>query len=279
MEFTNTFTIPVGVDHAFTTLTDLETVAPCMPGAKLETVDGDTYTGRVKVKVGPMSLTYKGTAELVERDDDAHTARIEARGSEARGGGTASADVTAALTEVPDGTEVVVTTRLDITGKPAQFGRGVMGDVGRKIIDTFADCLARTFDEPDDVDEAGEGAGGDPGADDGGSAAAAGDGPGADDTTDPDAATAASADRPVPVDPQAPGAATAAQVSAAAGTTAPATAAVSSGPRQVADTEPEVEALDLMDVAGGSVARRAVPAIGVIGLVALLVWLFTRRRD
>lgn len=141
MEFTNEFTIPVGIDDAFAVLTDLERVAPCMPGATLEEVDGDTYSGRMKVKVGPMSLTYAGTATVTEKDPGAHTARIEASGREKRGSGTASADVAARLEEKDGETHVTVTTAITVTGKPAQFGRGVMADVGEKIIDRFAENL------------------------------------------------------------------------------------------------------------------------------------------
>lgn len=141
MEFTNEFTIPVGIDDAFAVLTDLERVAPCMPGATLEEVDGDTYSGRMKVKVGPMSLTYAGSATVTEKDPGAHTARIEASGREKRGSGTASADVAARLEEKDDGTHVTVVTAIAVTGKPAQFGRGVMADVGEKIIDRFATNL------------------------------------------------------------------------------------------------------------------------------------------
>lgn len=138
MEFTNEFMIPLGIDETFAVLTDLERVAPCMPGATLEEVDGDTYSGRVKVKVGPMSLTYAGTATVTEQDPEAHTARIEASGREKRGGGTASADVRAQLEDTGGETVVRVTTDINVTGKPAQFGRGVMADVGAKIIDAFA---------------------------------------------------------------------------------------------------------------------------------------------
>lgn len=141
MEFTNEFTIPVGIDDAFAVLTDLERVAPCMPGATLEEVDGDTYSGRMKVKVGPMSLTYAGSATVTEKDPGAHTARIEASGREKRGSGTASADVAARLEEKDDATHVTVVTAITVTGKPAQFGRGVMADVGEKIIDRFATNL------------------------------------------------------------------------------------------------------------------------------------------
>jgi uncharacterized protein len=148
MEFTNEFTVPVGIERAFEVLTDLEAVAPCLPGATLEEVDGDVYTGRVKVKVGPIAVTYRGTAEMVEADRESWTARIDARGKEARGAGTATADVVARMR--PDGddrTVVTVTTDIRITGKPAQFGRGVMADVGARIIDAFAERLEALLEE------------------------------------------------------------------------------------------------------------------------------------
>lgn len=141
MQFTNEFRVPVDVDTAFATLTDLERVAPCLPGATLEEVDGDTYTGRVKIKVGPIQVTYRGTARVVEADADAKRGRIEASGKEQRGSGTASADVVATLVADEAATLVKVVTDLNVTGKPAQFGRGVMEDVGTKIINTFADRL------------------------------------------------------------------------------------------------------------------------------------------
>jgi uncharacterized protein len=152
VEFVNTFTVPVGIDRAFEILTDLERVAPCLPGAVLEEVDGEAYTGKVKVKVGPIAVTYRGTAEITEKDADAKHAVIHAKGKEARGAGTATADVAADLVGRGDDlTEVTVTTDLTITGKPAQFGRGVMAEVGTKLIDTFADRLSAMVAE----DEAG----------------------------------------------------------------------------------------------------------------------------
>lgn len=237
MEFTNTFTIPLGIDDAFAVLTDLEQVAPCMPGAKLEEVQDDTYTGRVKVKLGPMSLTYRGTAAVVKADPEAHTATIEAKGNEARGGGTASADVTASMTEVADGTEVTVVTALNITGKPAQFGRGVMGDVGARIIDAFADCLSRKLSAPDgedaDADE--------------------------DSADTSDTASAAADDTQAAADASAP------------------SGEASTGARRVVGSEPEVEALDLADVAGAATLKRAAPVIGGL-LAAFVVWRLVRRR-
>lgn len=141
MEFTNEFTIPTRLDEAFAILTDLERVAPCLPGATLQEVDGQSYSGQMRVKVGPMTMTYAGTAELTEEDATARTARIAASGRENRGAGTASADVRMALRGDGDDTVVTVVTDINVTGKPAQFGRGVMGDVGARIIDRFAENL------------------------------------------------------------------------------------------------------------------------------------------
>src|SRR5690349_3363461 len=142
MQLEHSFTVPVGVDDAWKVLLDIERIAPCMPGAAVDTIDGDDFTGTVKVKLGPIALTYKGKASFVEKDEAAHRATIHAQGRDARGNGTASAKVTASLSDQGGETQVDVVTDLDITGKPAQFGRGVMVDVGNKLIGQFADCLA-----------------------------------------------------------------------------------------------------------------------------------------
>jgi uncharacterized protein len=138
----NTFTVPVPVDTAWQVLLDVERIAPCMPGATLTGQDGDTFTGKVKVKLGPISLTYGGTATITSQDEAAHVAVIEATGKETRGSGTAKATITARLNEENGSTEVAVETDLTITGKPAQFGRGVLAEVSGKLITQFADCLA-----------------------------------------------------------------------------------------------------------------------------------------
>jgi uncharacterized protein len=138
----NTFTVPVAVDTAWQVLLDVERIAPCMPGATLTGNDGDTFTGNVKVKVGPISLTYGGTATITSRDEANRVAVIEAAGKETRGSGTAKAVITARLHETNGTTEVAVETDLTITGKPAQFGRGVMAEISGKLITQFADCLA-----------------------------------------------------------------------------------------------------------------------------------------
>ena len=142
MKLEHDFTVPASVDEAWAVLLDVEKVAPCMPGAALTSVDGDSFTGTVKVKVGPIQVTYTGQASFVEKDDAAHRVVIEASGKEARGGGTAAATVTAVLTADGAHTKASVVTDLNITGRPAQFGRGVMADVGAKLIGQFADCLA-----------------------------------------------------------------------------------------------------------------------------------------
>ncbi len=148
MQLEHTFTVPVGIDDAWKVLLDIERVAPCMPGAALETVDGDDFTGSVKVKLGPISLTYKGKASFVEKDEAAHRAKIDAQGRDSRGNGTAGAIVTATLTaDGASSTRVDVLTDLNITGKPAQFGRGVMVDVGNKLIGQFADALSAQLGE------------------------------------------------------------------------------------------------------------------------------------
>jgi carbon monoxide dehydrogenase subunit G len=151
LQLEHSFTVPVGIDDAWKVLLDIERVAPCMPGAQLETVDGDEFTGTVKVKLGPISLTYKGKAGFVEKDEAAHRTVINAQGRDARGNGTAAAKVTATLTDQSGETKVDVQTDLDITGKPAQFGRGVMADVGNKLIGQFADCLAGKLSGTDEA--------------------------------------------------------------------------------------------------------------------------------
>jgi carbon monoxide dehydrogenase subunit G len=145
VQLEHSFSVPVGIDEAWRILLDIERIGPCMPGAAIDSVDGDDFTGTVKVKLGPINLTYKGKASFVEKDEAAHRAVIDARGRDARGNGTAAAKVTATLAGSGTSTTVRVETDLDITGKPAQFGRGVMVDVGNKLIGQFADKLAATI--------------------------------------------------------------------------------------------------------------------------------------
>jgi carbon monoxide dehydrogenase subunit G len=149
VQLENSFTVPVPIDEAWRVLLDIERIAPCMPGAAIDSVDGDNFTGRVKVKLGPINLTYQGKASFIEKDAAAHKAVIDARGKDQRGNGTAAAVVTAKLKAEGSITRVDVLTDLNITGRPAQFGRGVMTDVGNKLLGQFADKLAAQLGEGD----------------------------------------------------------------------------------------------------------------------------------
>jgi len=148
MQLANSFTVPVPVEQAWAALLDVERVAPCMPGATLTGFDGDSFAGTVKVKLGPVNLTYHGTGRFVSRDADAHTVVFEASGRD-RTASTAAATVTATLVPDGDGTRVDMTTELTITGRPAQFGRGMIADVSGRLIGQFADCLAGQLRGPE----------------------------------------------------------------------------------------------------------------------------------
>jgi carbon monoxide dehydrogenase subunit G len=145
MKLENEFTVAASLDQTWSTLLDIERVASCLPGAKLESESSDgTYRGEMTVKLGPMTLSYKGTARLVEVEEDEHIAVLEARARETRGSGMATAMIRNQLTAGDEGTTVVkVETDLNITGRPAQFGRGIMEDVSSRMLDDFARRLER----------------------------------------------------------------------------------------------------------------------------------------
>ena len=141
MELTNEFRVNAPIDRAWRVLTDLERIAPCMPGAQLEEVEGDEHRGIVKVKVGPITAQYKGVARIVDRDKEGGRLVLRAEGRETRGQGNASALITANLSADGDATSVSINTDLTVTGKVAQFGRGVLGDVSAKLLTQFVACL------------------------------------------------------------------------------------------------------------------------------------------
>jgi len=265
MELTHSFTIPIGVDQAFEVLSDVERIAPCMPGATIESVDGRDFTGRVKVKVGPMQITYRGKARYEELDTDKHTAVIEARGQETRGSGTANATVTASLSEKGDQTEVTVVSNLSVTGRPAQFGRGVMNEVGAKLLGQFADCLSQRLSGDED----------------------SGDDEDTTELTTPTPAAASNGSSGTVSERQMTQTAGAASPQPATGAEAAAAAAppLSDAPREATQpgagreprqtyAPPHEDAIDLFDVAGPSIAKRLAP-LGVVLLVIILIW---RRR-
>jgi uncharacterized protein len=275
MELTNDFRVGVPVERAWEVLTDVELIAPCMPGAQLQEIEGEEFRGVVKVKVGPITAQYKGAARFLERDDAAHKAVLRAEGRDTRGQGNANATITAQLTPDGDGTAVTVTTDLTVTGRVAQFGRGVMADVSTKLLGQFTDCLENKLAADGNGGDAGVGAavtsvGGPP------AAVAAGSGGGSDQPAGVGGAGHG------PLDIASEGAAATAEIEAGAVRAAAAAAA-----QAVADTAatpvvkvvnaPEAEPVDLLDAAGAPVAKRALPVVA--GLTALwLLSLFVRRR-
>src|SRR3954451_25494416 len=143
MELTHSFTVPTAVDDAWDLFMDLERVGTCFPGATVTEVSDDGFSGTVKVKLGPIALVYTGSGSFVARDDMAHHAVIEAKGKDKRGNGTAGAKVTITLHPDGEGTRADVVTDLAVTGKPAQFGRGVMHDVSDKLLQAFVACIEK----------------------------------------------------------------------------------------------------------------------------------------
>ncbi len=270
MELTNDFRVGVPVERAWAVLTDVELIAPCMPGAQLQEVEGDDYRGIVKIKVGPITAQYKGTAKFVERDDEAHRAVLRAEGRDTRGQGNANATITATLTPDGDGTAVTVATDLTVTGRVAQFGRGVMADVSAKLLGQFVDCLENKLL-----------------VDDGGSADASASGGGARDAGAAAAArTGRSTWRPRARPHRGPstwratrpprGVRRVRRVVAASASSADRLAGTSGPSVKVVDS-PEPEPVDLLEAAGAPVAKRALPAVAGLTFLWLLS-LFIRRR-
>jgi uncharacterized protein len=148
MDLTHRFTVPVPIDEAWAHFNDIGSVAECFPGASVTSAEGDTFAGSVKVKLGPIALVYNGTGTFTEKDEAAHRMVVDAKGKDKRGNGTAGAAVVMTMTESPGAgtsTDIEVVTDLAITGKPAQFGRGVMQDVSDKLLGQFVACLEQRF--------------------------------------------------------------------------------------------------------------------------------------
>jgi carbon monoxide dehydrogenase subunit G len=272
----HSFTVPADLDTVWAAVLDPERVAPCMPGASLSEVDGDSFKGTVKVKVGPISLQYKGSGEFLEKDEAARRVVIKAAGKDTRGNGTASATVTVTLRAEGAGTAGSVDTDLSITGKPAQFGRGLISEVGGKILDSFANCLATKL-APEAAPAATKPAtkaAAKPAAKPAAKAA-------------PKAAQKATAKAPAKAAKDSPklsvveleeAAATGAASGRAVAASAPPKAETSAAkPRLTAvEPPPESEPIDLLAYAGPSVVKRVVPL--VVGLVALVAVIRLLRR-
>src|ERR1700742_1805690 len=154
MKLENEFTVPASIDQAWAVLLDVPRVAPCLPGATVEPEQGDEgeYKGQMKIKIGPITASYKGTVKIQEADEANRTVAMRAQAKDARGQGTAAATITSTMTEVPDGTKISVVTDMRVTGPAAQFGRGVMQDVSAKLMTRFADCLAEQMQGEPEVE-------------------------------------------------------------------------------------------------------------------------------
>jgi carbon monoxide dehydrogenase subunit G len=273
MELDHSFTVPVPPSQAWDVLLDVQRIAPCMPGATVDTVEGDDVAGRLKVKVGPVSLTYKGTATFKDRDPADRSLLVEASGKEMRGAGTASATVRAAL--APENgsdaaTLVTLHTTLNVTGRPAQFGRGVIAEVGSRLIDKFADNLAQQL------------ASGGPAAEAAAETPATGEAPAAEAAGSGTAAAAESAPvetASVPAEaPAAPAAPASSEPAAAATTRTPTVPSrVQPAPAAPADADQE-DSLNLLSLVGPVIAKRAAPVVGAVGGAVLITWIVRRVR-
>src|SRR5205807_1897469 len=251
MELTNEFTVGVPVERAWQVLTDVEGIAPCMPGAELQEVAGDEYRGIVKVKVGPITAQYKGAARFVELDERGRRAVLRAEGRDTRGQGNANATITATLVPDDDGTRVSVLTDLAVTGRVAQFGRGVLADVSAKLLGQFVNCLESTVLVEGGNPGHGNGSADNP-AGDGASGGASGGGSGG---GSGGASALASVAEPARAGSGEPGRTTSAEPRA-----------VLSSPK---------EPVDLLDAGGAAVAKRALPALAA---AVVLLWLIRRLR-
>jgi len=250
MEMDHSFTVPVPPERAWDVLLDVERIAPCMPGATVDEFDGEVVTGRIKVKVGPVSLTYRGTAKFTERDPDARNIVLEASGKETRGAGTASATVQASLEPESSGeaTKVTMHTTMNVTGRPAQFGRGVMVEVGGKLVDQFAKNLRQQI-TGDGAAVNGAAPAGTSTADSGtAGTATAGDGAAADASAGPSAATAE--DRTSGSEPVA---------------TSPVSRTVSAPPAAANE-----DSINLVRLVGPAILKRVVPVAALLAALALL---------
>jgi hypothetical protein len=233
MDLNHSFEVDASIDETWTSLVDLELIAPCMPGAALQEIEGDDYRGVVKVKVGPMTAQYKGTATFVERDDAGHRAVLKASGRDTRGQGNASAVITAALEPSGSGTKVDIHTDLTITGKVAQFGRGVLDDVSNKILTQFVENLESDVLSGEETAPA---------------------------ESETEAQSAGDSE------PEVPG------VESDLVTTAVADDPADAGPRQVIQTS-QAAPIDLIDVGGAPMAKRLAPIAAIVAVLLIIRWL------
>ena len=267
MKINNEFTVSVPIQEAWGVMLDLKKIAPCLPGAAIQDEKGDgEYDGTMKVKIGPITANYKGTVKIEEADEENHRAVLQATGRDARGQGTASATIVSTLQEEGDDTKVSVETDMKLTGRAAQFGRGIAQDVATKMLEQFADCLEREISGGPQ-----EGAA-EASAETAESTATSGDGAGSQETSA--AAVGGTAGRVISSDDptvMAGGPVEGAVVSG--GTQA---AATTGQPGAAGAQRSEPEAFDLGAASQEAVLKRLGPVLVGLGLLAFLIWLIRR---
>ena len=287
MKLDNEFTVGVPVEQAWAVLTDLELIAPCMPGAQLTGVNDGVYSGKVKIKVGPVTAEYAGTAQFSVKDEAAYRAVIDARGRDSRGNGNATAVISAELQPADGSTRVSVSTDLTIAGRIAQFGSGMIKEVSAKLLGQFVTCLEGKLSagavSQAVVGTGTTGAGTASAANTAGTASAAitartsnngnGTDPAAGAVTAPAAGVTGQAATTAAVAAAEPVAAAAVPGATAAGVPAPGSRA---GTASLIARGPEPAALDLMNVAGRAIFKRVVPLIAGVIVLAVIIYLIVR---
>ena len=284
MDLTHRFSVPADVAEAWDAFNDLERLAPCFPGATITSVDGDEFSGSVKIKLGPISLMYNGSGRYIERNDADRRVVIEARGKDKRGNGTATATVTASFAESGGQTDVEVLTDLVITGKPAQFGRGVISDVSDKLLDQFVSCVSGRFADglgADGLGAAGLGAAGaEPSASpvEAASTASPQDEADTEQTIELEAVPA----EEVPAE-EVPAEEVAATAAAAVAADTPAESASARQPSPTYSAPPQPDSgestLNVLSTVGPVLLKRYGPALAVVGLLIFVVIKIIRRKS
>jgi carbon monoxide dehydrogenase subunit G len=267
VKINNEFTVGVPIEEAWNTMLDLERIAPCLPGAAIQGSEDDEYQGTMKVKIGPITANYKGTVKVEEADEENHRAVLNASGRDARGQGTASATIVSTLQGEGDETRVSVETDMKLTGRAAQFGRGIAQDVATKMLTQFAECLERELSGGGAAQEA---AGTASTAEDAGDGTASQEAPPATSVGGTAGRVISSEDPSVMARGTVEGAVLSDGAPQAAGTGAPRA-------EQTPRREPEEqEAFDLGAASQEAILKRIGPVLAGLGLLAFLIWLIRR---
>lgn len=279
MKINNEFTVSAPIDEAWKTMLDLQKIAPCLPGAAIQEEKGDgEYNGTMKVKIGPITASYKGTVKFEETDDANHRAVLQATGRDARGQGTASATIISTLQEEGEKTKVNVETDMKLTGRAAQFGRGIAQDVATKMLEQFADCLEKEISGGGAAPEAAAPA--ETASGNGSQAASDGQAP-------PAAGAGGTAGRVISSDDPAVAAGGTVEGAVVAGsspTEAAASAPTTSTQQPTTQAPPrrgpaeEPEAFDLGAASQGAILKRLGPVLAGAGVLFVLIWLLRRKR-